>query len=112
MKQEIKITSPTHVEEIGVDVEPRLLPEDVEVGAEGHRIFLEREQNWMRREENGYKIPSTLALATQKGELGTSQCLFIDPGIQFLQHLKLQRRVSMDVTLFPTVDNFKALQRS
>lgn len=84
MKQEIKITSPTHVEEIGVDVEPRLLPEDVEVGAEGHRIFLEREQNWMRREENGYKIPSTPrpTLATRRGNI--SQCSFIlDPDIHF-----------------------------
>ena len=34
--QEIKITTQTHVEEIVVDVQPGLLPEDVEVRAEGH----------------------------------------------------------------------------
>ena len=38
--QEIKITTQTHVEEIVVDVQPGLLPEDVEVRAEGHRVFL------------------------------------------------------------------------
>ena len=36
MAQKIKITTQTHVEEIVVDVQPRLLPEDVEVRAEGH----------------------------------------------------------------------------
>ena len=40
MAREIKITTQTHVEEIVVDVQPGLLPEDVEVRAEGHRVFL------------------------------------------------------------------------
>ena len=40
----------THAEEIVVDVKSGLLPEDVEVGAEGHGVFLKRQRNWIRKD--------------------------------------------------------------